>query len=127
MLTDPASHGGDAKDSLTVVAPSLVGYGFSDHARARGMNIQAQAGIFHKLMTEVLGYKRYCAQGGDWGSAITSRLGEVHGDSVYGIHVNLVFVGGHTQREGELAEDEKVFLADMDRFRREETGYQWIQ
>src|SRR5205807_4857914 len=103
MLTDPESHGGNPADSLTVVAPSLPGYGFSDHTRTRAVNIQTIAEIFHKLMTEVLGYKRYCAQGGDWGSAITSRLGEVHGDCLYGIHVNLVFVGGHTQREGDLA------------------------
>jgi microsomal epoxide hydrolase len=127
MLTDPASHGGDAAQSFTVVAPSLPGYGFSDHTHTRAVNIQAISEIFHKLMTELLGYQRYGAQGGDWGAAITSRLGEVHAGSLYGIHVNLVFVGGHTQREGELSEDEKLFLADMDRFRREETGYQWIQ
>lgn len=39
MLTDPAAHGGDAKDSFTVIAPSLPGYGFSDHPRIRAMNI----------------------------------------------------------------------------------------
>jgi pimeloyl-ACP methyl ester carboxylesterase len=127
MLTDPASHGGNPANSFTVVAPSLPGYGFSEHTRTRAVNIQAIAEIFHKLMTDVLGYKRYGAQGGDWGSAITSRLGEVHGDSLFGIHLNMVFVGGHTQQDGELSEDEKIFLADMDRFRREETGYQWIQ
>ena len=127
MLTDPGAYGGDPNQSFTVVAPSLPGYGFSGHPRARAMNIQAIAEIFHKLMTDVLGYKRYCAQGGDWGSAITSRLGEVHGDSLYGIHVNLVFVGGHTRHGDNLTPEEKVFLADMDHFRREETGYQWIQ
>jgi pimeloyl-ACP methyl ester carboxylesterase len=127
MLTDPAAHGANPAQSFTVVAPSLPGYGFSDHTRTRAVNIQSIAETFHTLMTEVLGYKRYAAQGGDWGSAITSRLGEVHSDSLYGIHVNLVFVGGHTRSEGELTDEEKVFLADMDRFRREETGYQWIQ
>ena len=54
MLTDPAAHGGDAKDSFTVIAPSLPGYGFSDHPRARAMNIQAMAELFHKLMTGML-------------------------------------------------------------------------
>ena len=127
MLTDPGAHGGDPNQSFTVVAPSLPGYGFSGHPRTRAMNIQAIAEIFHKLMTDTLGYKRYCAQGGDWGSAITSRLGEVHGDSLYGIHVNLIFVGGHTRHGDNLSAEEKVFLADMDHFRREETGYQWIQ
>ena len=127
MLTDPAAHGAPAEQSFDVIAPSLPGYGFSDHPTTRATNIQAIAELFHKLMTEVLGYRRYCAQGGDWGSAITSRLGEVHGESLYGIHVNLVFVGGRTRREGDLSNEEKVFLADLDSFRREETGYQQIQ
>ncbi|MBF6559071.1 MAG: alpha/beta fold hydrolase [Candidatus Binataceae bacterium] len=127
MLTDPGAHGGDPAHSFTVIAPSLPGYGFSDHPRTRAMNIQAIAEIFHQLMTGVLGYSRYGAQGGDWGSAITSRLGEVHGASLYGIHLNLLFVGGRRDQASELTAEEKVFLADMDHFRREETGYQWIQ
>ncbi len=45
------------------------------------MNIQAIADMFHKLMTETLGYKRYAVQGGDWGSAIMSRIGEAHADT----------------------------------------------
>ena len=127
MLADPGTFGADVAQAFDVVAPSLPGYGFSGHPRVRATNIQIIAEIFHKLMTEVLGYPRYCAQGGDWGSAITSRLGEVHGDALYGIHVNLVFVGGRTRREGNLSNEEKVFLADLDSFRREETGYQQIQ
>src|SRR5271169_6440340 len=60
MLTDPAAHGADPNQSFTVIAPSLPGYGFSDHPRTRATNIQGIAEIFHKLMTKVLGYKRYC-------------------------------------------------------------------
>lgn len=127
MLTDPAAHGGDPNHSFTVIAPSLPGYGFSDHPRTRAMNIQAIAELFHQLMTGVLGFDRYCAQGGDWGAAVTSRLGEIHGDRLYGIHLNLLFVGGRRDHSSELTDEEKVFLADMDHFRREETGYQWIQ
>jgi pimeloyl-ACP methyl ester carboxylesterase len=127
MLTDPAAHGANGAQSFTVIAPSLPGYGFSDQTTRRAVNIQAIAEIFHKLMTQVLGYGRYAAQGGDWGAGITSRLGEVHGDSLYGIHLNSVFVGGRGREESELSEDERIFLADMDLFRREESGYQWIQ
>jgi pimeloyl-ACP methyl ester carboxylesterase len=127
MLTDPAAHGAAGAPSFTVIAPSLPGYGFSDHTTIRAVNIQAIAEIFHKLMNQVLGYKRYAAQGGDWGAGITARLGEVHGDNLYGIHLNSVFVGGRSREETDLTEEEKIFLADMDRFRREETGYQWIQ
>jgi microsomal epoxide hydrolase len=127
MLTDPGAHGADPGQSFDVVAPSLPGYGFSGHPQVRATNVQVIAELFHKLMTEVLGYQRYCAQGGDWGSAITSRLGEVHGDSLYGIHLNLLFVGGRVRRQGDFNNEEKVFLADLDHFRHEETGYQQIQ
>ena len=128
MLTDPAAHGGDAADSFTVIAPSLPGYGFSDPARTRAMNIQAIADLFFKLMTETLGYKKFAVQGGDWGAAITSRIGEVYQSNLYGIHVNMVAIGAaEGRRDAELSGAEKVFLADLERFRRDETGYQWIQ
>ncbi|HUY28679.1 MAG TPA: epoxide hydrolase [Candidatus Binataceae bacterium] len=128
MLTDPAAHGGDAKDSFTVIAPSLPGYGFSDHPRARAMNIQAIAEIFFKLMTGVLGFRRFAVQGGDWGAAITSRIGEVHAPSLYGIHINMVAIGPAEGRSApELTPEEKVFLGSMEKFRTGETGYQWIQ
>jgi len=126
-LTDPAAHGGDARDAFTVVAPSLPGYGFSARPRTRAMNIQAMADIVFKLM-QVLGYERFGAQGGDWGAAITSRLGEIYRDRLYGIHINIVAVGAaEGRRPDELNEAEKVFLGDLERFRRDETGYQWIQ
>ena len=128
MLTDPAAHGGDARDSFTVIAPSLPGYGFSGHAKARAMNIQAIADIFFKLMTETLGFKRFAVQGGDWGSAITARIGEVYASHLYGIHLNMIPVGPAEGRNApELTPEEKVFLGDAEKFRSRETGYQWIQ
>jgi microsomal epoxide hydrolase len=128
MLTDPASHGGDPRDSFTVVAPSLVGYGFSDHGKSRAMNVQAQADIFFKLMTAVFGYKRFAVQGGDWGAAITGRIGEVYKDSLYGIHLNMVPIGPSQGREQpDLSDEEKAFLGEVEKFRTAETGYQWIQ
>lgn len=129
VLTDPAAHGADPRDSFTVIAPSLPGYGFSDHPRARAMNIQAIAGIFFKLMNEVLGYHRFAVQGGDWGAAIASRMGEVNADHLYGIHLNMVAAGPAEGRRKapELTAEEKVFLGDAEKFRNQETGYQWIQ
>ncbi len=128
MLTDPAADGADAGESFTVVAPSLPGYGFSDHPVKRAMNIQAMAEIFFKLMTGALGYSRFAAQGGDWGSAIVSRMGEVYAKSLYGIHVNMIATAPTQGRSApELSAAEKSFLADADKWRRAETGYQWIQ
>jgi pimeloyl-ACP methyl ester carboxylesterase len=128
MLADPAAHGGDANDSFTVIAPSLPGYGFSGHAKTRAMNIQAIAEIFFKLMTETLGFPRFAVQGGDWGSAITARMGEAYPSYLYGIHLNMIPVGPTEGRNApELTPEEKVFLGDMEKFRTAETGYQWIQ
>ena len=128
MLTDPAAHGGEPRDSFTVIAPSLPGYGFSGHPTARAMNVPAIADIFNKLMTETLGYQRYAAQGGDWGSAIVSRIGEAFQPHLFGIHLNMVAAGPAEGRSAaDLTPEEKVFLGDIEKFRQAETGYQWIQ
>jgi pimeloyl-ACP methyl ester carboxylesterase len=81
-LTDPAAHGGDPADAFDVVAPSLPGFGHSPHPGTPGINPTAIAELFHQLMTEVLGYSRYGAQGGDFGAQVTSRLGRDHGDTL---------------------------------------------
>ncbi len=128
MLTDPAALGGEPRDSFTVIAPSLPGYGFSGHPTARAMNVPAIADIFNKLMTETLGYQRYAAQGGDWGSAIVSRIGEAFQPHLFGIHLNMVAAGPAEGRSAaDLTPEEKVFLGDIEKFRQAETGYQWIQ
>jgi pimeloyl-ACP methyl ester carboxylesterase len=128
MLTDPAAHGGNANDAFTVIAPSLPGYGFSDRPRTPGMNIEAMAKIFFKLMTETLGYKRFGVQGGDWGAVIASCVGYVYMPSVTGVHLNMVGAGPAEGRGAKsLSEDEKKFLAEAAKFRHEEAGYQAIQ
>ena len=127
-LTDPAAHGGDARDSFTVVAPSLPGYGFSAHPRQRAIEYPGMADIMAELMTEVLGYERFGAQGGDWGAAITSRLGAVY-PSIFMASISTwsAVAAARASRPAEPNDAEKVFLGDLGRWRREETGYQWIQ
>ena len=72
-LTDPTAHGGDAGDAFHVVCPSLPGYGFSRQADAHRVGRRKDRRRHgHELMTR-LGYDRYVAQGGDWGSAVTTR------------------------------------------------------
>jgi hypothetical protein len=68
-LTDPRGHGGDPADAFHVVAPSIPGFGFSGPTLERGWDINRIARAFAELMAR-LGYDRYGAQGGDWGSAI---------------------------------------------------------
>jgi pimeloyl-ACP methyl ester carboxylesterase len=48
------------------------------------------ADIFNSLMTNVLGYETYIAQGGDWGGAISSWLGFDHAPACAAIHINIL-------------------------------------
>lgn len=92
-LTFPSRFGGKAEDAFDVVAPSLPGYGFSGRP-ARPLGQRATARLFNTLMTEVLGYDSYIAQGGDWGSLVTAALGIDHGAATGGacraIHLNMM-------------------------------------
>ena len=71
-LTDPTAHGGTAGDAFHLVIPSLPGYGLSGKPTAAGWGVERIATAWHELMT-TLGYDSYVAQGGDWGSAVTTH------------------------------------------------------
>lgn len=127
MLTDPARFGGDPRDAFTVVAPSLPGYGFSWQPGQAAMGIEEMADVFAALMTDVLGYKRFAAQGGDWGGFITTRLGYAHPQKLVGIHLNFLAVRRDAQMLRSDDEAERRFADELAHFLKEETGYQWIQ
>ena len=129
LLADPASHGGDAADSFDVVAPSLPGFGFSDHAQDRGMEVQRGAGMWNKLMTQNLRYPRFAAQGGDIGSGVTARLGYAHSDSLYGIHLTSItrptpYLGAGSRP---VSEKEQALITQRDKWADDEGGYNHIQ
>jgi len=86
-LTDPVAHGGKAEDAFHVVCPSLPGFGFSSKPNERGWSSQRMAEVIAKLMAR-LGYDRYGAQGGDWGSGITRWLAANDGGHCIGGHSN---------------------------------------
>ena len=119
-LTDPTAHGGDAADAFHVVAPSLPGFGFSGKPRQTGWGVERIAAVFTRLM-DLLGYDRYLAQGGDWGSMITTRIGATDVEHCAGIHLNMAPVAPHL--EGEPAPAEQRALERAEHFRRWETGY----
>lgn len=126
LLTDPARFGGDARDAFTVVAPSLPGYGFSFHPHQPRLDRVAMADLFAALMTEVLGYQRFAAQGGDIGAHLTLRLAAAHPEHLYGIHLN--FIGLRDVKPPEHPTDEeRQFLEELQHWLTEETGYLWIQ
>ncbi|MGD1094287.1 MAG: epoxide hydrolase family protein [Bryobacteraceae bacterium] len=86
-LSDPASYGGSPNDAFDVIVPSLPGYGFSSKPK-KVIGAPTTAALWHKLLTGVLGYIKYGAQGGDLGSGVTSNLGLMYPSSVVGIHLN---------------------------------------
>ena len=126
-LTDPAAHGGDPADAFHLVVPSLIGYGFSDASREPGMTTHRMAELFGTLMIDTLGYQRFGAQGGDWGSAVTSSLAEQYPANVAGIHLNLV-IGRMARLAGEAASPEvEAYRAEMARWVRDESAYSIMQ
>jgi pimeloyl-ACP methyl ester carboxylesterase len=127
MLTDPARFGGDPADAFTVVAPSLPGYGLSFRPGQPRFAAERIADVFAELMTSVLGYERFAAQGGDWGSFVTSCLGHRHADRLYGIHLNLLAVRRDPKMVTDPTPEEQRFLGEMEHWLKEEIGYQWIQ
>jgi len=126
-LTDPGRFGGDPVDAFTVVAPSLPGYGLSFAPGQPRFGVEEIADCFAALMTDVLGYERFGAQGGDWGSFITSRLAYSHGDRLIGIHLNLMPLRRDPKMLADPAPEERKYLEELAAWLKEETGYQWIQ
>ncbi len=127
MLADPARFGGDPADAFTVVAPSLPGYGFSFRPGQPRFGIVEIADIFAALMTDVLGYARFGAQGGDWGAFVVSRLGLAYPDRLAGIHLNLLPLRREAAASPNPTEEERRYADELRRWLGEETGYQWIQ
>jgi pimeloyl-ACP methyl ester carboxylesterase len=84
-LTDPAAHGGDPADAFTVIVPSLSGFAFSTPTGRPDMNFWKMAELWHQLMTEYLGYRKYAAAGSDYGALVTSQLGHKYATELYGI------------------------------------------
>jgi microsomal epoxide hydrolase len=126
MLTDPAAHGGDPRDSFDVVVPSLPGYGFSEQ-RSKGGGIFGMGDLFHTLMTKELGYPRFGAHGGDWGSTITEHLARSHASSVVAIHLTDVPFWHSFQAPRDVDADERKYLDGLEEWQRDKGAYAMIQ
>ena len=91
-LAEPASHGGDVADACHVICPSLPGFGFSDKPTSTGWNVPRIAAAWDDLMSR-LGYTHYYAQGGDWGSGVTTAIGAQNRGRCRSVHVNMPTAG----------------------------------
>jgi pimeloyl-ACP methyl ester carboxylesterase len=118
-LTDPAAHGGDAADAFHVVVPALPGYGFSGPTTDRGWH-PGRVGRAWAVLMQRLGYERYFAQGGDWGSFVTTQLAVADPEHCAGIHLNLLAPIPMTE---DIAPDEQQCLDLMTAYDEFESGY----
>ncbi len=124
-LTDPVAHGGEARDAFHVVCPSLPGFGFSGPTSRRGWHPRRIAEACVELM-DALGFERYGAQGGDWGSIVAANVADLVPDRVIGLHLN--FVTASRPKAGPpLTPEEEAGFVDLLEWRRDGAGYQEIQ
>lgn len=124
MLTDPARFGADPEDAFDMVVPSIPGYGFSDRPRERGFTSARTADLFARLMTEVLGYGRFGAHGGDIGRGITEALARQRGDALVGIHLTDVWFGRLlSSPPADLSAAERAYLEAGQRWQLQEGAY----
>ncbi|MDB5386256.1 MAG: multidrug transporter [Planctomycetaceae bacterium] len=126
MLTHPEAFGGQAEDAFDVVVPDLPGYGFSDKPTTVGTIFRVQD-LWARLMTEKLGYKRFGAHGGDWGSTVTEQLARGHSNSVVAIHLTDVPFGHLFQKPNDPSSVERQFFQRNEQWLQKEGAYALIQ
>jgi pimeloyl-ACP methyl ester carboxylesterase len=121
-LTDPAAHGGDAADAFHVVCPSLPGYGFSDKPDRPGWGVERIAAAWSALMRR-LGYERYGAQGGDWGTSVSASIARHDSARVAGIHLMPPLAPPDPATFDDLTERERAALAALEHAAEWDSGY----
>lgn len=120
-LTDPTAHGGRAEDAFDVVIPSLPGFGWSDKPTETGWTV-VRTGKAWGVLMQRLGYKRWVAQGGDWGSGVTHALGHIRPEGLVAAHVNWQFVVPEKLPENPTP-DEQAAIAGIKQFTGDGYGY----
>lgn len=122
-LVEPSAHGAAGHVAFDLVVPSLPGYGWSGPTGASGWDLWRVAAAWRELMRR-LGYKRYAAQGGDFGSMVSSRLALLAPEEMIGLHLNMALV---PRREGPVEPHEEADMKDVVDFVKNGSSYQVIQ
>ena len=122
-LTNPTLYGGRAEDAFHVVAPSLPGFAFSGKPAETGWGVERIADAWADLMQQ-LGYGAFVAQGGDWGSAVSTAIAARHPDRCTGVHLTLAMGARPTEATTPEAEHALARLAEYDRH---DSGYARVQ
>ena len=121
-LTDPEAHGGDTADAFHLVCPSLPGFGFSGKPGQPGWGVERIAAAWAQLMAR-LGYRRYGAQGSDWGTSISASLGQQDPDHIAGVHLVPPLAPPDPATFGDLTEREREALAALGLRAAYDSGY----
>ena len=121
-LTNPTEHGGCAEDAFHIVAPSLPGFGFSGKPETTGTSAEKIGTMWGTLMAR-LGYDRYVAQGGDWGSIITQSMGQTEVQHCAGIHITMPIVAPDPDTMASLTNQETQALEAMTFYNDWDSGY----
>lgn len=104
-LTNPPDA---ATQAFHVIVPGIPGFGPGDAPEKSGFGVQLTAQGFTKLMVDVLGYKRFVTQGGDWGSMITRSMALLYPQNVRACHHNFFPSVHHTLCQGCVNADEST-------------------
>jgi pimeloyl-ACP methyl ester carboxylesterase len=123
LLSRPSEYGGDADDAVTVIVPALPGFPFSPQ---RPTIDDQTHDLWHRLMTDELGFERYVAHGGDLGAGVTSRLAQSYPESVAGIHL-LAVASPQESDSGSVSQEEQIYLDEVATWSAREGGYQHQQ
>ena len=121
-LTEPEKHGGKARDAFHVICPSLPGYGFSGKPEKTGWGVPKIAEAWHELMGH-LGYSDWYAQGGDWGSIVTTAIGMQNKGGCAGIHVNMPTARATGEARDKPTDADKVAMAAATFYQQWDSGY----
>ncbi|WP_419997779.1 epoxide hydrolase family protein [Streptomyces boninensis] len=124
-LTNPTAHGGNAADAFHVVVPSMPGFGFSDRPADTGWKVPRIAAAWGQLMSR-LGYRRWLAQGGDFGASVTHEMAKQGPAGLAGVHLNF-FPVFQPPVGDPPTEEEKAAQAKLQRFFDDGAGFVYEQ
>ncbi|MCI0686837.1 MAG: epoxide hydrolase [Sporichthyaceae bacterium] len=125
-LTDPAAHGADPADAFDIVIPSLPGFTYSDPLRDTPTTEDVIADLWARLMSQLLGYERFGAYGGDIGSGVTSWLAARHPDRVIGLYTHHATFPPHDRR-ADLSDAERAFVEQLAAKEADDSAYAHLQ
>jgi epoxide hydrolase len=117
---------GPLSKDFHLVIPSIPGFGLSGPTHEKGWDQVRVARAWAELMHR-LGYERYGAQGGDWGSGISRALGGIAPERVVGVHITYLPTPPAPDGAVELSAEDHERAERTKRFAAARPGYQVLQ